>query len=505
MVVAVIGGIVALVVTGGDDADDTALEAGENADGAADTESDAPEAGADTETDASGDAPPGAEELARSVVQIQLLLDGEPVCTGSGTVIDTAGTVLTNFHVVEQSPICPHDDITIAVAESSGSVPEVSYVADLLVFDAALDLAVIRARSTIDGGPVTADFEPIELGDSDQVELGDEIRVIGFPGIGGETVTFTTGSVSGFAETPEGGERSWLKTDATIAGGNSGGLAADVDGRFVGIPTRVGSGSGEIVDCRVITDSNGDGQLGGDDSCVPIGGFINGIRPLSLALPLLAEAETATPIDQGPPPRDDPMDRELPFAFDPTWTSAVDADGVATDELVAAIAGGNELCVTWNYEDVPAGAIITGEWYVDGELIPEASVEPQPNDGPADGEAWACITASAGLPTGTFEFIWFVDSEFVFGEGIVVGDGATATVEVVNDTEIPLCVVQFNPTNTQTWGLNELTEPIEPGGSFFLPVGIGPTDARIIDCGGDVRIEDSSGFDIENDIFVTVE
>ena len=510
LLLGIVGTVAALVLGGGDDdvetTTDTTVDDGSDVDRDDSTE---PTTSVDDDGDEppvdTGEGIPGAEQLARSVVQIQLLLEGEPVCTGSGTVVDTVGTIVTNFHVVEQSPICPHDQIGVAVAESSGSVPDLAYVAELLVFDSALDLAVVRIAATIDGGAVSDPFEPIVLGDSDQVELGDQIQVIGFPGIGGETVTFTTGSVSGFAETPEGGERSWLKTDATIAGGNSGGLAADADGRFVGIPTRAGSGDGEIVDCRIITDSNGDGELSQDDSCVPIGGFINGIRPLSLALPLIDAAETANPIDQGPPPRDEPMSTELPFASDPTWASAVDADGVAVDELVAALTGSPELCLTWSYEDVPDGAVIEGAWFIDGEIIPEASIEPDVNDGPASGEAWACITATEGLPSGVYEFVWFIDEELVFAEGIVVGDGSIALVDVINASGMPLCVVQFNPSGTATWGLNELDEPIEPGESFQLLVGIGPTDARIIDCNGDIRIEDASGFVIDDDIEVTVE
>lgn len=505
LAVGLVGGLIAFVVNG-DDSSETATEA--DVDDDATTDDADPETDPDSDSDESTQAdaePLGAEQLARSVVQIQLLLEGEPVCTGSGTIVDTVGTILTNFHVVEQSPLCPHDQIAVAVAESSQSIPAVTYVADLLVSDPALDLAVIRVRESIDGSPLPTDFEPIELGDSDAVELGDEIRIIGFPGIGGETVTFTTGSVSGFAETPEGGERSWLKTDATIAGGNSGGLAADTDGRFVGIPTRAGSGSGQIVDCRVIADSNGDGRLSEDDSCVPIGGFINGVRPLSLALPLIEEAATATAIDQGPPTRDDPMNPVLPIAFAPTWTSAVDGDGQPTDDLVTLTTGAPEVCLTWLYDDVPTGALIEGIWLLDGDLVEEASVPAQPNEGPPDGESWACLTATDGLPAGVYEFAWFVDDELIFGEGIVIGDGATAVVDVVNESDMALCVVQFNPSGTSTWGLNELSQTLEPGETLTLTVAIGPTDVRIIDCNRDIHIEDGSGFVIDEDLTLTID
>jgi hypothetical protein len=450
--------------------------------------------------------PPGPEELAHSVVQIQLLLDGEPVCTGSGTIIDADGLVVTNYHVVEQSAFCPHDQIGVAIAESSQAVPDLAYAADLLAFDADLDLAVVRIGRTIDGAAADTVFPAIEIGDSDQVELGDELRVIGFPGIGGETVTFTTGSVSGFATTAEGGERSWLKTDASITGGNSGGLAADDQGRFVGIPTRAGAGDGQVVDCRVIADSNGDGQLTDEDSCVPIGGFINGIRPVALALPLIEEARTASPIDQGPPQRDEPMQiDDLAVAFNPTWTSAVDADGFALDELVTAAAGIPEVCVTWDFDDLAVGSIIEGIWYLDGEPLEETASGPEPSEAPTFGSAFACLSADGGLDAGTYEYLWFEDDELVFGEGILVADGATAVIEVLNDSEVPVCVVQFNPTNTATWGLNELEEELAPGDSAMFDVAIGALDARVINCDGDVRIEDASGYPVSEDLVLTVD
>ena len=438
-------------------------------------------------------------------MQIQLLLDGQPTCTGSGTIVDPDGTVVTNFHVVEQSPFCPHDQIGVAIAESSQVAPTLSYEADLLAFDIDLDLAVVRIARSLDGQPITEEFAPLNVGDSDAVGLGDQIRVIGFPGIGGDTVTFTTGSVSGFTNTPEGDERSWMKTDATITGGNSGGLAADVDGNFIGIPTRVGTGDGQIVDCRVITDSNGDGNLDGDDSCVPIGGFINGIRPVALAVPLIEESRTASPIDQGPPQREEPMARDLPEAFNPTWSTGVTEDGEAIDSLVAAVVGQGELCITWDYENVPVGIPTDAIWLIDGETIPEASVLGAENSGDTFGSFFACITNDAGLEPGVYELAWIIEDELVFAEAIIVGDGAIATIDVENVTEVPLCVVQFNPTGTATYGLNELSEELQPGEVVTLEVAVGPVDARVIDCDGSIRIEDATGFEVSEDLILTVD
>jgi len=59
------------------------------------------------------------------------------------------------------------------------------------------------------------------------------------------------------------------------------------------VPTRVGSGGrGEVVDCRALADTNGDGVIDNKDTCIPIGGFINAIRPIQLALPLINAAKS---------------------------------------------------------------------------------------------------------------------------------------------------------------------------------------------------------------------
>lgn len=501
----VVGGIL-VVGRGGDTADGEDTASGDDAASSEAATLEFGSATSTTPTSVEGAVPPGPEDLAHSVVQIQLLLDGEPVCTGSGTIIDAGGMVVTNYHVVEQSAVCPHDQIGVAVAPSSQAVPDLAYAADLLAFDIDLDLAVIRISQTIDGAVVDEEFPPVEVGDSDEVQLGDELRVIGFPGIGGETVTFTTGSVSGFANTPEGGERSWFKTDAAITGGNSGGLAADAEGRFVGIPTRAGSGDGQIVDCRVIADSNGDGRLTGEDSCVPIGGFINGIRPVALALPLIEEARTARPIDQGPPEREEPVALDdLAFAYNPIWTTELDADGYAVDQVVAAPAGIPEICLTWDFDSLAVGSLVEGAWYVDGEAIPEAGYGPEVSEAPTFGSQYACLSADGGLAAGIYEFAWFEDGELIFAEGIILDRGETAVVEVFNDSEIPVCVVQFNPTGTVTWGLNEIDQELAPGDSAMFAVGIGELDARIIDCDGDARIEDATGYPVTEDFALSVE
>ena len=56
--------------------------------------------------------------------------------------------------------------------------------------------------------------------------------------MGGETLTLTKGTVSGFLEDEMGNKRGWIKSDAELAPGNSGGLAINEAGELIGVPSR---------------------------------------------------------------------------------------------------------------------------------------------------------------------------------------------------------------------------------------------------------------------------
>src|SRR5690606_30985477 len=105
------------------------------------------------------------------------------------------------------------------------------------------------------------------------VEIGDDLYILGYPAIGGDTITFTRGLVAGFTGDSQLGTRAWIKTDAAISGGNSGGLAANAAGQLIGVPTIAGVGEDqeEIVDCRPVRDTNRDGVIDDNDDCVPLG------------------------------------------------------------------------------------------------------------------------------------------------------------------------------------------------------------------------------------------
>jgi len=155
--------------------------------------------------------------------------EASPFGSGSGFLIDAEGHIVTNNHVVEEAD-------AIWVTFSDGSIRS----AEVLGTDPYSDLAVLR----VDGLPPGA--VPLELGDSDAVDVGQEVVAIGNPfGLAG---TMTTGIISALGRSlpssvaTSGGVFSIpevIQTDAAINPGNSGGPLLDLEGRVIGVNTAI--------------------------------------------------------------------------------------------------------------------------------------------------------------------------------------------------------------------------------------------------------------------------
>src|SRR6266436_5300530 len=146
---------------------------------------------------------------------------------GSGVIVDPAGLVVTNFHVIENA-----DQIKVSLADKR------EFEADIVLKDLHSDLAVLRLKDTRER------FAAIDLGDSDALAVGDVVLAIGNPFGVGQTVTH--GIVSAVARTQVGitDYQFFIQTDAAINPGNSGGALVDATGRLVGINTAIFSRSG---------------------------------------------------------------------------------------------------------------------------------------------------------------------------------------------------------------------------------------------------------------------
>jgi S1-C subfamily serine protease len=243
-------------------------------------------------------------------IVVEVIEDGVaqpiPIPVGSGTVVSPQGHILTNAHVVDmvaheqavdawrkeaadQGQRISFDlieDAVLVFVSDGENAPQPRYIAQTVASDAVLDLAVLQIVADGDAlvAPGSLDLPFVPLGDSDSLKLGDPVSLFGYPDIAGSTLTYTQGVVSGFL-TDGAGTRLWINTDATMAGGSSGGTAVDSGGRLVGIPTR-----GSSLDCR-LADMNQDGRIDTQDvGCVPTGGSIGQLRPINLAAELLAGA-----------------------------------------------------------------------------------------------------------------------------------------------------------------------------------------------------------------------
>jgi hypothetical protein len=69
---------------------------------------------------------------------------------------------------------------------------------------------------------------------------------------------------------------------------------------MVAIPTQLGGGGDDLVDCRILADTNLDGRINQKDSCIPVGGFINSLRPVNLGLYLIEAARISLEANPSP-------------------------------------------------------------------------------------------------------------------------------------------------------------------------------------------------------------
>jgi S1-C subfamily serine protease len=451
-------------------------------------------------------------DLARATVQIFALLDTgsqwEAVWSGSGSIISSDGLILTNAHVVDNR-YNDYDVLGIAMTDRTDQPPELIYLAEIVNVDYALDLSVIRISSDLDGTPITPELPFIRIGDSDQIEIGEKLRILGFPGIGGDTITFTEGAVSGFTQERGIDGRAWIKTDATIAGGNSGGMAANADGALIGVPTRASSGGEQIVDCRPVADTNRDGYIDEYDTCVPIGGFINGLRPINLAKPLIEAALNSQEYVAGI------QEDELPVGdydlSDTYFYNLVFSDNVTENDQPTQIwefmpSGANQICAFWDYEGMTDGLIWSAYWFADGVLDENSSMIDMTWQGGSEGNWWVCMWNNAGLQDGTYELILEVQGESMVSDSIFVGgDRSMVDFILINDTSLEICLVYLSPTTAQEWGQDQLesTEIILPGTERTFEVVTGIYDFLLVECEGEIAY-DEYGFELSQDFEFTL-
>lgn len=148
---------------------------------------------------------------------------------GSGVIVNKAGLVVTNAHVVKS-----HGDAKIRVVLADRR----EFNARIVLSDEKTDVAILQIESNQQAFPF------LQFEDSDGLEVGDLVLAIGNPFGVGQTVT--SGIVSALARTGLGKSDAqvFIQTDAAINPGNSGGALLDMNGRLVGINTAIYSRTG---------------------------------------------------------------------------------------------------------------------------------------------------------------------------------------------------------------------------------------------------------------------
>jgi len=203
--------------------------------------------------------------------------------TGTGWVLDAEGRIVTNNHVIEGAD-------QIAVRFADGEIVE----AELLGTDADSDLAVLQVDVP------AGQLQPVVLGDSDALRVGQMAIAIGNPF--GFEQTMTTGIVSALGRSVRQDSGfslpQLIQTDAAINPGNSGGPLLDSRGRVIGVTTLIYSQSGSSAGVGFAVPVNTVRRV--VPSLIEGGSYADpwiGIQGLSVD-PLIAE-QLDLPVDRG--------------------------------------------------------------------------------------------------------------------------------------------------------------------------------------------------------------
>ena len=223
LVSGLLGGLLGAALTDGESFGSTGSAAGS-----------APSVGAGATTRPDGSVANIAARTTPSVVTLRVE-GGGGTGTGSGWVYDERGHIVTNKHVVASA--ADGGEITVVLANGQ-QVP-----ATIVGRDASYDLAVVKVDRT--------DLDPLELGRSADVVVGDQVIAVGAP-LGLDS-TVTSGIVSALNRPVTPGEAddqafiNAIQTDAAINPGNSGGPLLDMQGRVIGVNSAIARAPGSEI------------------------------------------------------------------------------------------------------------------------------------------------------------------------------------------------------------------------------------------------------------------
>ncbi len=348
---------------------------------------------------------------------------GLPFSTGSGTVLDAErGYILTNFHVMGDTVtgrlFNEEGEAAIGVNPTNlRSVPVLKYHARMIEGDPQIDLAVLQVTAPFEDAdgrlPANLGLVDVPRGVSSDLLIGDPIYVLGFPGLGGETVTYTEGTVSGYLDEDRNGQVEWIKTDAEVNRGNSGGLAVNDAGQFIGVPS-----AGR-------TDAEAAGK-------------ISLIRPGDLALEHFDRWTAAAPVAAN-----------APHITGVAYGAAVDGSGRVVEGLSRFGTALTTLYASFEVHNLPGAPPLAWSWLIDGRQASAGTLQPRA----ANGIETLTLSSESGLPDGLYELKLSLGEETLYRGSVVLGEAAGAES------------VQLGPIAFAR-GVGSNGAPLEPAGDF---------------------------------------
>jgi len=212
-----------------------------------------------------------------AIVQVKIwdTYRSEYISTGSGVFFDGALNILTNYHVVEDAIINPARYLSIiCITKNSLSASDCKYVYSVYGIWGnkpkvvkELDLAILSLEGIIKDGKIINVLQmtgtDLPLGSSNikisiygeeltGIKIGDQVQTLGYPGEGGDTITYSNGAVTNF-EMNKDGRVLAIVTSARITPGSSGGAAFDSYGKFIGITSAMyADSSGNFISGVII-------------------------------------------------------------------------------------------------------------------------------------------------------------------------------------------------------------------------------------------------------------
>jgi hypothetical protein len=287
-------------------------------------------------------------------------------------------------------------------------------------------------------------------------------------------------------------------------------LAASNDGRLVAVPVEFGKGQTslefmdlDLVDCRRIADSNGDGLLDEANPCVPIGGFVNALRPVNLAQPLVEAARSGTEyaavLPQGQP--DQVPDSTFGFSDLSFRPDNANNDGVAVAAQSAFDAGLKSLCASWNFAHMSDGMRWDAVWYINGSRRDDFTLASQTWNSGEEGNRSVCIESVSGLPEGDYEIALTSEGTLLLADSAFVGGSRPLVSLTVHNRSSGHTICKAHVTSAfNGWGNNDLNpdERIAPNESYAFTLPSGIYDLQLVDCNGE-ELDSTYGLDVSSE------